>query len=148
MKIRTMIAGVAMALLAGGAAVPLAHAAQVEKVALWDKDGAMGVDVSQMELKAGKVTFDVTNEKTSASEHEMVVIQLTPEQIAHPDTLPYSDKEGKVDEEAISDRGEVSELEPGQSGSLTLDLKPGTYMLLCNVTGHYRMKMYSVIHVS
>ena len=53
-----------------------------------------------------------------------------------------------VDEEQINDRGEVSELDPGQSGSLSLNLKSGTYMLLCNVAGHYKAGMYTLIHVS
>ena len=33
--------------------------------------------------------------------------------------------------------GEVSELDPGKSGTLTLTIKPGKYLLVCNVPGHY-----------
>lgn len=124
-----------------------AHAATVEKVTLTDADGAMKVMASKKTLKAGKVTFDVTNPKTSGSEHEMIVVRLTPEQVANPMSLPYVDAENKVDEERIKDLGEVSELQPGQSGSLTLTLPPATYMLLCNVAGHYKAGMFTLVTV-
>lgn len=145
---RKWIAGAALTTLVSVASAGVAQAAEVEDVTLWDKDGSMGVKISQNELKAGKVTFDVANSADSSSQHEMIVAKLTSEEIANPDSLPYSEESATVDEEKINDRGEVSELDPGKSGSLTLDLKPGTYMLFCNVPGHYKAKMYSIIHVS
>ena len=142
------IAGTTLAVLVSCAATNLARADEVENVTLWDKDGTMGVTVSQKDLKAGKVTFNVTNSPDSTVEHEMIVVLLTPDQVAHPNALPYDENAAKVEEEQIDDRGEVSELDPGQSGSLTLNLKPGTYMLLCNVAGHYKAGMYTIVHVS
>lgn len=124
-----------------------AQAAQIENVTLWDAGGAMGVSVSATDLTAGMVTFEVTNKADSTHQHEMFVIELTPDQVANPDSLPYDEASGRFDEEAVKDRGEVSELDPGQSGSITLDLKPGTYMLVCNVAGHYRAKMYALVTV-
>ena len=43
--------------------------------------------------------------------------------------------------------GEVPERKPGQSGEITLDLTKGTYMLVCNIAGHYRAKMYTMLTV-
>jgi uncharacterized cupredoxin-like copper-binding protein len=37
--------------------------------------------------------------------------------------------------------GEISELKPGARGKLTLNLKAGTYLLLCNQPGHYKAGM-------
>ena len=141
------IAGTTLAVLVSCAATNLARADEVENVTLWDKDGTMGVTVSQKDLKAGKVTFNVTNSPDSTVQHEMIVVLLTPEQAANPESLPYIESQSRVDEEKINDRGEVSELDPGKSGSLTLDLEPGTYMLFCNMPGHYRAKMYAIVHV-
>ncbi|WP_281408400.1 hypothetical protein [Mesorhizobium sp. B2-3-14] len=31
----------------------------------------------------------------------------------------------------------MSELDPGKSGTLIVDLKPVKYLLICNVPGHY-----------
>ena len=43
--------------------------------------------------------------------------------------------------------GEVSELDPGKSGTLTLKLDPGTYMLFCNIPGHYMAGMWTTVTV-
>ena len=53
-----------------------------------------------------------------------------PKPLASPDAVtPYVESEGKVEEDAAGHIGEVKELEPGQSAALTLNLKPGTYLL-------------------
>ena len=140
-------AGAAVAALLGVASAGLAQAAEIDNVTLQERNGMFAIDVAQKELKAGKVTFDVTN-KGADMQHEMIVVQLTPQQAADPTTLPYNEDSATVDEEKINDRGEVSELDPGKEGSLTLDLQPGDYMLLCNVPGHYKAGMYTIIHVS
>ena len=140
-------AGAAVAALLGVASAGLAQAAEIDNVTLQEKNGMFAIDVAQKDLKAGKVTFDVTN-KGADMQHEMIVVQLTPQQAADPTTLPYNEDSATVDEEKINDRGEVSELDPGKEGSLTLDLQPGDYMLLCNVPGHYKAGMYTIIHVS
>lgn len=57
-------------------------------------------------------------------------------------SLSYIESEQRVDEDKAGDKGEVSELEPGKSGSLTLNLDPGAYLLYCNVPGHYAAGMW------
>ncbi|WP_245474327.1 sulfocyanin-like copper-binding protein [Mesorhizobium sp. M2A.F.Ca.ET.042.01.1.1] len=58
-------------------------------------------------------------------------------------SLPYIDAENRVDEDKAGDKGEVSELDPGASGTLTVDLKPGKYVLICNVPGHFATGMWT-----
>jgi uncharacterized cupredoxin-like copper-binding protein len=53
-----------------------------------------------------------------------------------------------VDEDKAGDKGEVSELNPGQSGSLTVTLAPGKYVLVCNVPGHYGAGMWAEFDVT
>ena len=43
---------------------------------------------------------------------------------------------------------EVSELDPGASGSLTVALQPGKYLLICNVPGHYASGMWTEFTVT
>ncbi|HLH50671.1 MAG TPA: sulfocyanin-like copper-binding protein [Roseiarcus sp.] len=62
--------------------------------------------------------------------------------------LPYGARAEEVDEDKIKSLGEVSELKPGKSGSLTLDLKPGSYLLLCNQPGHMRHGMWARFEVT
>ena len=124
-----------------------ARAATLEKVMLVDDNGKMGIYVSATNIQAGEVVFDVTNAATSAVEHEMLVVLLTPKQLTNPKSLPMRKDSSRFDEDAVKDYGEVSELKPGESGSLTLTLRPGHYMLVCNVEGHYQAGMFTIINV-
>lgn len=110
-----------------------------------------GADMSKATMKivadpaivpAGPVTFEVTNTSKDYV-HEMIVAPLNG--TATP--LPYDDKNSDVDENAVGSLGEVEERDPSKGGSLTLDLKPGKYILFCNVPGHYMNGMWSVITV-
>jgi len=102
----------------------------------------MSVDVDKKQVVRGKVTFAVTNVSKSIV-HELIVAPIKDENA----TMPYDEKEFKVLEENSTHLGEVSELEPGKTGSLTLDLKPGKYLLYCNVPGHFMDGMWTTIEV-
>ena len=39
-------------------------------------------------------------------------------------------------------------MQPGATKALTLDLKPGTYLLVCNLPGHYAAGMWTVLTVT
>ena len=140
-----------------------AHANAVVKVSLWDKGGTMdmsksmglgmgmhgkmnmaimGVKIDKQTVPPGKITFDVTNDAKETI-HEMLISPVKDENTI----LPFVENENRVDEEASGDLGEVSELEPGKSGSLTLELKPGNYILFCNVPGHYMAGMWAALKV-
>jgi uncharacterized cupredoxin-like copper-binding protein len=102
----------------------------------------MSIVTDQKTVPAGKVTFNVTN-VSKETQHEMLVSPVKDENTV----LPYVENENRVDEEASGDLGEVSELDPGKSGSLTLDLKPGLYILFCNIPGHYTAGMWTMLTV-
>ncbi len=158
---RSVVGGLmaALVLLSTGASL----AATVVNVTLWDKGAAMtmatdlayaspppdlsaatmGIRALPATAKAGVVTFKVTNSSTDTI-HEMLVIAL-----ADPTKpLPYVAADSRVDEEAAGDKGEVSELDPGASGSLTLSLAPGHYLLICNVAGHFAAGMWATFEVT
>ena len=146
-------------------ALPLAPASAgtVVKVELWDNmDGAtlptnfkfcapnldhsrapMRMKVSPETAPAGPVTFDVTNVSKDLV-HEMIVMYRGDASAP----LPYVEEENRVDEDKAGDKGEVSELDPGKSGSLTLDLAPGSYVLICNVPGHFGAGMWASFTVT
>ena len=100
-----------------------------------------------LSASAGSVTFDVENVGPEDL-HEFVVVRTD---------LPASDlptaEDGAFDEEAegVQVLGELEDIEVGATDSLTLDLEPGHYVLLCNlvqeeddgtVESHYRMGMW------
>jgi uncharacterized cupredoxin-like copper-binding protein len=88
------------------------------------KLGEMFVRPNVTQGAAGKVTFRVQN--TGTLVHEMIVGKA-------PIRGPLAS--GKMSE--ATSVGEVAELKPGTAGSVKLSLKPGTYILYCNVPGHF-----------
>jgi uncharacterized cupredoxin-like copper-binding protein len=112
-------------------------------VALIDQGmDSMKMELSTQQIKAGNVTFNVTN-KSQNLVHEFVVLKSdTP--IA---ALPYNAEEKDVDEKAIEVTNEIEDIDPGKSGTLTVQLAPGTYILLCNKTGHFKAGMVHTLTV-
>jgi uncharacterized cupredoxin-like copper-binding protein len=87
-------------------------------------------------VKAGLVKFLVSNDSKSLV-HEMIVVAVADPSAA----LPYDKKDDRVIESRIKDLGEASDLQPGTKKTLTLTLKPGDYLLMCNQPDHYKTGM-------
>ena len=103
----------------------------------------MGVNASPKQVRPGLVTFKVTN-LASKIVHEVIVARL-------PDgtsKLPYDETAMMVKENALQAFGSVNEIDPSRSAALTLTLKPGKYVLYCNLPGHYMAGMWTVIDVA
>jgi len=126
-----------------GADMPMATGAAYGTPGLDLSKATMGMKLSRKSAPAGRVTFHVTNSSKDAI-HEMIVMYL--QDPTKP--LPYIENENRVDEDRAGDKGEVSELDPGHSGSLTVPLKPGKYLLICNVPGHYEAGMWAEFTVT
>jgi uncharacterized cupredoxin-like copper-binding protein len=148
---------------------PALAAGTVVKVSLWDKGdmsldmlgkgepmgmGMMGADMAMKmamlgialdvdTVPAGEVTFEAVNDSKSMI-HEMVVSPVADPSVP----LPYIVDEDKVDEDAAGHVGEVAELDPGMTGALTVTLEPGTYILYCNIPGHYILGMWTLLTVT
>ena len=87
------------------------------------------VQRDKAELPAGSITFEVSN--TGPDDvHEFVVIKTD----LAPGSLP-TDSTGAVAEAGggMEVMGEIEDVAVGSSGSLTLDLEAGKYVLICNV---------------
>ena len=105
--------------------------------------GAMSIKLDPPTVKAGPVIFQVKNDAMT-EEHEMVVVKLkSPDQV-----IPFNKAKHRVTESKLKSMGEVSDLKPGASGTLKVNLKPGTYLLLCNIKGHYEAGMQSKLTVT
>lgn len=98
--------------------------------------GMMAVRISQPSVKAGTVRFDVTNWSRGML-HEMLVVAVDSPQAP----LPYDYGQAKVVEDQVKVLGDTGDLQPGASDTLDLTLKPGSYLLICNVPGHYAAGM-------
>lgn len=105
--------------------------------------GMMSIRADASTVKAGNVTFDVTNWSRSIV-HEMLVIAVDGPDAA----LPYDYSKQQVIEDQVKMLGETDELQPNASKTLTLDLPAGNYLLICNVPGHYGSGMQTSFTVT
>ena len=137
------------------------------KVSLWDKLGEtmemeeallqadgrldvsilpkalMGITLDQQAVPAGKITFKLANDSRGMY-HEMVVAPL-PEGVAE---LPFDTTENRIVEAEAQALGEGPELAPRTRGEVTLELAAGTYVLFCNLPGHFASGMWTLLTVT
>lgn len=103
----------------------------------------LGITIDKAEVPAGMVTFEVSNDSKDLI-HEMVLSPIASREVE----MPYLAEENKIDEDKDGHLGEVAELDPGKSGTLAVELKPGLYLLYCNIAGHYIGGMWTVLTVT
>ena len=99
--------------------------------------------LSANEVKAGLVTFVVKNNATDQT-HEFVVVQTD----LPTDQIPVNSDTHLIDEEQLTVLGEVEDRDSGAIKRLTLDLKPGRYVLVCNLASRYQSGMHSELTVT
>jgi uncharacterized cupredoxin-like copper-binding protein len=105
--------------------------------------GGMSVRTNVTSVKAGKVTFEVTNLSRSIV-HEMIVVA-----VENPNApLPYDYNTGQIPEKQVKMLGETEEMQPNAEKTITIDLKPGAYLVICNVPGHYAAGMWTPLTVT
>jgi uncharacterized cupredoxin-like copper-binding protein len=98
--------------------------------------GMMAIRADRTSAKAGRVAFDVTNWSRSVI-HEMVIVAVD-----GPDApLPYDYNKLQVPEEQVKMVGDSGALAPNASKTVEVELALGSYILLCNVPGHYAAGM-------
>jgi uncharacterized cupredoxin-like copper-binding protein len=100
------------------------------------------ISLSASTVDAGKVTFNVQNDGPSA--HEFVVVQTD---TAEGD-LPVGD-DGTVEESALEVVDEKEDIPPDSSTTLEIDdLAAGSYVIICNIAGHYQQGMHAGLTAS
>ena len=104
--------------------------------------GMMAVRTDHSSVKAGTIHFDVTNWSQGVL-HELIIVAVDNPQA----TLPYDYSKAKVAEDQVKVLGDTGDLQPGASYAFDLTLAPGTYLLFCNVPGHYAAGMVSPLTV-
>jgi uncharacterized cupredoxin-like copper-binding protein len=94
------------------------------------------------QLHAGEVRLRLQNEGPDT--HELIVVR----QIAGQE-LPLRSDGLTVDEEALEQRtaATVEAVAPGRTRDDVVTLKPGRYLLFCNMAGHYLGGMHTTLVV-
>jgi uncharacterized cupredoxin-like copper-binding protein len=105
--------------------------------------GMMSMRLDQPSVKAGKVTFEVTNWSRSVL-HEMIIVAVD-----NPSApLPYDYAQARIPEEQVKVLGEAGDLQPNTSTTVELTLSAGSYLLICNLPGHYAAGMVAALNVT
>ncbi len=93
---------------------------------------------------AGPITFYLDSQGNI--DHEFVIIQSD---------VPGKDLVSKVDpatmrldEKTLTSPGEYGDLPAGVTGTFTIDLPVGHYVLMCNIADHYQLGMYVDLEVT
>ena len=64
-----------------------------------------------------------------------------------PDQFPLAKAGDRVDEKKLKGIKELGDLKPGKTGAMTVDLKPGHYVVFCNQPGHFGHGMHAELTV-
>jgi uncharacterized cupredoxin-like copper-binding protein len=124
--LRKLVLFAAAAAVAVGIAVPLALAsASASTVKITEKE--FKITPLPTAVKAGKVTFKIKN--AGALDHTFDVFKTS---------LSASKLPVKNDRVTLKPFATSGPFKPGKSGTLSITLKPGKYVLLCNISGHYK----------
>ncbi len=118
---RTLVLVIATVLLltaCGGRAAQQPPAAPAGEQAVTIKMSEFKFDPATVQVRGGKVKFELTNAGTV--EHSFVIVGT-----------------GK----------KVEAIQPGKGGQLEIDLKPGTYQVECDIPGHKEAGMIMTIVV-
>jgi uncharacterized cupredoxin-like copper-binding protein len=146
--VRKRLLSTAFALVAAATIAHAAAPAQTVDIKLQDTSTdtnalqGMQIVLDHDTVKPGRVTLRASNlSKTLVHE---VIVAHDPGKKA----LPYDAQRDEVIEKRVHPLGEIGDLPPGKSGTLTLDLKPGRYLLFCNEAGHYKAGMVATLVVA
>ena len=159
------VAGVLLTMLGGACgdtapegAQPDVEEAPVSESAVSVRLEDFVVEPTPDSVPAGRVTFEIQNDgyamdeegddvaSPSGGKHEFSVLRTD---------LPGGDLPqntttflAEVDAPGIEVVGSAPVLEDGQTESLSVDLQPGPYVLICNLTSHYARGMWAEFSVS
>ena len=95
------------------------------------------VELSVPSVKAGLVKFGVRNAGGMEHSFELIKTDLAI------DKLPVDG--GKAKEDGLVKQ--IKSIAVGKVATITADLQPGSYLIICNIAGHYQLGMRAALKV-
>lgn len=102
------------------------------------------IHLSRTTVRAGTRTFEATNEGPTVHEFEILSVPNG----VDPDDLPVSDNVADTGSGGLKQIDEVEDIAPSTTASLTTALEPGSYVVICNLPGHYKAGMHATFTVT
>ncbi len=97
------------------------------------------VNPAQDAAGAGTLTFSVVNDGTIFHNFRVIKTDLAP------DALPTAN--AQADESQLDVVASIPEFNAGEMEQVSVDLDPGSYVLICNIAGHYDLGMRAAFTV-
>jgi uncharacterized cupredoxin-like copper-binding protein len=99
--------------------------------------------VAPSTLKAGTTSFTITNFGTVP--HELLVFKSDLGPAAYP-----TDKAGDIIEDGpgVTLVSDGENIDPSGSQTRSVDLTPGKYVFVCNIAGHFKKGMFTIVTVA
>jgi uncharacterized cupredoxin-like copper-binding protein len=94
-------------------------------------------------IRSGKTDLTITN--IGAIAHELLVFKSDRDPSAYP-----TDGAGNIIEEGagVTLVSDGENIDPGGTQARTVDLAPGKYLFVCNIAGHFKAGMFTVVTVT
>jgi len=94
-------------------------------------------------IKSGTTEFTIAN--LGAAPHELLVFKSALAPAAYP-----TDAAGDIIEKGagVTLVSDGDNIDPAGSQTRTIDLAPGKYLFVCNIPGHFKQGMFSVVTVA
>jgi hypothetical protein len=134
-----------------GSAEPALTASPVVSAAAPSASPASGATISLTEwkvtvggtIKAGKTDLTITN--VGVAPHELLVFKSDLDPSAYPTDAAGDIKEEGAGVKLVSDGDNI---DPAGSQTRSIDLAPGKYLFVCNIAGHFKQGMFTVVTVA
>ena len=126
---------IAAAAVVSGVLIHNQHASAQEGDAVDVALADFSIDPAATTETAGDVIFVVSN--GGAGEHEFLVARTD----LAADALPLTADGTEIDESQVDVVARIEQLAAGDTHSVTANLDPGAYVLICNIPGHYQLGM-------
>ena len=94
-------------------------------------------------MKSGKSSFTISNFGTAP--HELLIFKSDLDPAAYPTDAAGDIKEEGAGVTLVSDGDNI---DPAGSQTRTVDLTPGKYLFVCNIPGHFKQGMSTVVTVT
>ena len=98
------------------------------------------ITLSVASVKAGAVKFGIRNSGTMVHDFDLIKTDLAP------DKLPIDGGSAKARADGLTKQ--MINIAANRSTTLSADLAPGSYVIICNVAGHYQLGMRVALKVN
>ena len=124
---RKLVLPAAAAAVAVAVGVPIGLASTSSRATVTVSEKEFKMTPSTKSVKTGSVTFKIKN--VGLLDHTFAIVKTS---------LPAGKLPVKNNRVTLKPIKDVGPFKPGKGGTLTLSLKPGKYVLYCNIKAHYK----------